>query len=167
YQTISIFTWIWFPLSVYYCRTVPIFWVIPVFIANSIGTALAFLGSLNHDNSNWLPEYFLACALFGFGMNILLCISLLFDKFAQNDTKQYQYLCGYGFPCPFGTTLAFLGSLNTNDSNWLPEYFLFAAALGFGMNILSCISLAIDKMAQNVFKGWPRFLVFPCIWTGL
>ncbi|CAG8627210.1 11120_t:CDS:1, partial [Dentiscutata heterogama] len=102
YQTISIFVWIWFPLSVYYCRTVSILWFIPFYFANS-----------------------------------------------------------------FGTALAFLGTLNTNDSNWLPEYFLYSAALGFGMNILSCISLAIDKLAQNVFKGWPRFLVFPCIWTGL
>ncbi|KAF0528913.1 carbon-nitrogen hydrolase [Gigaspora margarita] len=93
YQTISIFVWIWFPLSVYYCRTVSIRWFIPFYFTNS-----------------------------------------------------------------FGTALAFLGTLNTNDSNWLPEYFLLSVALGFGMNILSCISLVCDRFAQNVFKGWPRYI---------
>ncbi|KAF0528908.1 carbon-nitrogen hydrolase [Gigaspora margarita] len=102
FQTISIFTWIWFPLTLSYCRTVAILWFIPVYIANSIGTALAYLGSLNSDNTNWLPEYFLLSATFGFGMNILLCISLI-----------------------------------------------------------------LDRLAQNVFKGWPRFFVFPCTWTAL
>ncbi|CAG8559098.1 16099_t:CDS:2, partial [Cetraspora pellucida] len=54
FQTISIFAWIWFPLSVYYCRTVSIKWLIPFYIANSLGTALAFLEMLNTDSHYWL-----------------------------------------------------------------------------------------------------------------
>ncbi|KAF0528911.1 carbon-nitrogen hydrolase [Gigaspora margarita] len=87
YQTISIFVWIWFPLSVYYCRTVSIRWFIPFYFANSFGTALAFLGTLNINDSNWLPEYFLLSAVLGLGMNIISCISLVCDRFAQNVFK--------------------------------------------------------------------------------
>src|SRR5437764_14640068 len=51
YQTISLFTILYFPLSVYYTRTYTRWWWIFLFyVINSIGSMLAYMNTLNLED---------------------------------------------------------------------------------------------------------------------
>ncbi|RHZ88797.1 hypothetical protein Glove_21g363 [Diversispora epigaea] len=103
FQSISISTWFWFPLAIYYSRNLSSWWgYIPFYFVNSIGTTLAFLGIWNKKNSNWSSHTF--------GYSVLL---------------------------------------------------------GLLMNCIILFSLILDRFAQMFFRGWAKFIVFPCVWTAL
>lgn len=107
FQSLSICTWLWFPLAIYYSRNITNWsWYLPFFLANSIGTALAFLGIMNDGTDSWSRSTFGLSFLLGLAINCIILVSLIIDRLAQSVFRGWASFMV--FPCAWTGKLLLL-----------------------------------------------------------
>jgi hypothetical protein len=71
YQSIPIFTWLFYPLAIYYTRLC--WWnLVSFFIVNLFGNALAFLGSFNLNPTSDFANVGLLIGIYGLTNDIMI-----------------------------------------------------------------------------------------------
>ncbi|CAG8447091.1 2408_t:CDS:2 [Diversispora eburnea] len=126
--------------------------------------------SNKYQSIHLLLPLFTVLTFFGPGFQSISIIACLWFPvaiyYSRNLSSWWGYIPFY-FVNSIGTTLAFLGIWNKGNSNWSLRTFGYSILLGLSMNCISLVSLILDRFAQMFFRGWAKFMVFPCAWTAL